>query len=284
MRGLDTVCDGREAVDRAVAFEAGVVLLDVDLRASPAASVLECLRGDFRTALTPVVCVTSVREPSRLVLLLEAGADDYVAKPFKADELEARILSAVRRRAAMSAANPLTGLPGNVVLTAATQQRLCDGDLFALLLVDIDGFKAYNEHYGFVRGDAAISALGRLLRTTLEEVGVSDCVLAHLAGDDFAILTSAEQAEPTALAVVAAFDRAVTELYDPVDVERGHVLTTDRRGETRSHALLSVSIGIATTRNRTFASASAMADIAIEVQGVAKREIGSAFVVDRRRH
>lgn len=110
----ETVQDGREAVDRAVAFGADVVLLDVHMEPISGATALARLRSDYRTALTPVICVTSDRDPATLVALLGAGADDYIGKPFKADELEARILAAARRRAVLGSVNELTGLQANL--------------------------------------------------------------------------------------------------------------------------------------------------------------------------
>jgi diguanylate cyclase (GGDEF)-like protein len=278
-----TVQDGREALDAAVDFAADIVLLDVHMEPVSGATVLERLRDDYRTALTPVICVTADCDPATLVTLLGAGADDYIGKPFRADELEARILVAVRRRAVLGSVNPLTGLPGNVVLTAAIDQRLASSAAFALLHVDIDNFKAYNDHYGFVRGDEVIAAVGRLLRGAIRSVGSPSCLLAHIGGDDFAILTDADQARATADAVIAGFDAVAAELHDARDVERGHIVTTDRSGTLREHPLLSVSIGIATTADRTFVSAAAMADAAVDVKSVAKHMPGSAFVVDRRR-
>jgi diguanylate cyclase (GGDEF)-like protein len=279
----EAIHDGRDAVDRAVDFGADIVLLDVHMEPVSGAAVLDRLRRDYRTALVPVICVTSDRDPATLVDLLGAGADDYVGKPFKADELEARILVAVRRRAVLGSVNPLTGLPGNVVLTAAIDRRLRDGARFALLHVDIDEFKAFNDHYGFVRGDQMIASVGRLLRGAVAEIGLTGCLIAHIGGDDFAVLTGADQAEATAGAVLASFAAEVRAHYDACDLERGHIMTTDRTGTVRAHPLLSVSIGIATTRLRTFASAAAMADAAAETKRAAKRTTGSAFAVDRRR-
>jgi diguanylate cyclase (GGDEF)-like protein len=288
-----TIQDGRHAVDVAIGFAADIVLLDVHMAPISGAAVLEALRSDYRTALTPVICVTSDCDPATLVALLGAGADDYICKPFRADELEARMLVAVRRRAMLVSVNPLTGLPGNVVLTAAIEQRLRSGPPFALLHVDVDNFKAYNDHYGFVRGDEVIAALGSLLDGALASVGARNRLLAHIGGDDFAILTDANRARPTAVAVLLGFDRLSAELHGARAVERGSVVTADATaslagtvaatGADPAEALLSVSIGIATTVGRTFASAAAMADAAAQVKGVAKRAPGSAFAVDRRR-
>jgi len=278
----ETVQDGRDAVVRAVAFGADIVLLDVHMEPVSGFTVLKRLRTDHRTALTPVICVTSDRDPAVLVALLGGGADDFIGKPFKTDELAARILVAVRRRAVLGSVNPLTGLPGNVVLTAAIARRLRDGVRFALLHIDIDSFKAYNDHYGFVRGDHVISTLGRLLDDVSRGIDARDCVLAHIGGDDFALLVPAEQAVAIAEAAILAFDRVVAGFYDPCDAELGRIVTTDRRGELRAHPLLTVSIGIATTQDRSFASAAAMADVAVEVKCAAKRRSGSAMVIDRR--
>lgn len=277
----DTIQTGLGVVERAVAFGADVVLLDLQMEPISGAAVLANLRRDHRTALIPVICVTGDADPAKVVALLMDGADDYICKPFRADELAARILVAVRRRAALGSVNPLSGLPGNVVLRNAIEQRLGEDRPFALLHVDIDNFKDYNDRYGFVHGDRVIAALGRLLRDAVSGVDGGECLVAHIGGDDFAVLMPSGEAEAMALTILEAFDRLAAELYE-TDEARGHTETDDRRRRAQYHPTLSLSIGLATTGHRTFPSAAAMADVAGEVKAAAKRRDGSALVVDRR--
>ena len=87
------------------------------------------------------------------------GADDYIVKPFDTPELLARIRGVLRRAKEMRAQSPLTGLPGNVRIEEEIEA--CVGDAarpFAMLYVDLDHFKAYNDHYGFMRGDQVIQS------------------------------------------------------------------------------------------------------------------------------
>ena len=245
------------------------------------AAVLASLRRDHRTALIPVICVTGDADPAMVVSLLMDGADDYICKPFRPDELAARIFVAVRRRAVLGSVNPLSGLPGNIVLSNAIEERLGESQPFALLHVDIDNFKDYNDRYGFVRGDRVIAGLGRLLRDALAGFDASECLLAHIGGDDFAVVMPVDESELQALTILEKFDRFAAEMRDS-DEAGAQAQTDDRRARALYHPTLSLSIGLATTRHRTFPSAAAMADVAAEVKSAAKRRDGSALVVDRR--
>ncbi len=67
-------------------------------------------------------------------------------------------------------ANPLTGLPGNIVIEQEIEMRLRDGIPFALVYADLDNFKAYNDLYGFKKGDQIILLLARILRCVLKNM------------------------------------------------------------------------------------------------------------------
>src|SRR5947209_4507913 len=80
----------------------------------------------------------------------------------------ARVTVTLHRSAALRGMNPLTGLPGSTVVGEEIGRRLKIGEAFACLYADLDQFKAYNDRYGFTRGDDVIRALARCVVVALE--------------------------------------------------------------------------------------------------------------------
>jgi diguanylate cyclase (GGDEF)-like protein len=154
---------------------------------------------------------------------------------------------------------------------------------FACLYPDIDNFKSYNDHYGFIRGDDVIKTLAAIILEVLEESYSPSHFAGHVGGDDFVILTEQKVAEDIASEITRRFDEEVPALYDPADRERGWIESEDRTGHTRRTPLVSLSIGIVMSKPGNFSSAPALASRAAEVKGVAKRIPGSKWIVDRRR-
>lgn len=112
---VETVGDGRVALDRALADPPDLVVLDLML---PGLDGLEVCRRLRALAPVPVIMLTARDQESDRVVGLELGADDYVAKPFSAKELVARV-RAVLRRASGPLAAAVPGVPTSFV----------DGDL-----------------------------------------------------------------------------------------------------------------------------------------------------------
>ncbi len=103
-----------------------------------------------------------------------------------------------------------------------------------------------------------------------------------MGGDDFIVLTSPESADVAAKLLCERFDESVALLYDRVDHDRGYIEVEDRRGTPARFPILSVSVGVATTRNRTFTHYGEAVSVATEMKQYAKRTTGSSFSIDRR--
>jgi diguanylate cyclase (GGDEF)-like protein len=276
----DEAADGEGAVAAMNGAQFDLVLLDLGLPGISGTDVHRQLRRDPRTRFMPIVFLTAHSDRQVKLAELEAGAEDFITKPYDADELLARVGAAVRRWSGMRAVNPLSGLPGNPTITEEIESRLARAEDFALLYVDIDRFKEFNDHYGFTRGDSVITMLAEVLT----HAGAADeRFVGHIGGDDFVLLAHADDAEALAEQVTRRFDEAIRALYDPEDRARGWIDARDRGGRMRRIAIATVSIGIVNVPPGRFTGAIAAARAAAEVKEVAKRRPGSAWAVDRRR-
>src|SRR5438132_40186 len=144
-------------------------------------------------------------------------------EPMVKTELVARVHTSLRRGRQLRATSPLTGLPGNFEIETRLDAKIMDGEEFALLHVDIDRFKAYNDHYGFLRGDRAIVLTARVVLHAVQDIGSSQCFVGHIGGDDFVVVCSPDTAEAVATRIVERFDSSAPALYDPDDREQGYI-------------------------------------------------------------
>lgn len=271
--------NGDELVRMAQEHAPNLLLIDLMMPVMDGYEAIRQLRNDTRTAHLPMIILTARSASADVVTGFETGADDYIVKPYDIDVLIARIRGHLRRAAQRPVHNPLTGLPGNTLLQAQLEHRLTHKQSFSLLYVDLDNFKAFNDAYGFARGDRAI----HLLADVLTEVAPTADFLGHIGGDDFAIIHKDPDVESLCQSLVVAFDAQVGSLYDPVDLQRGYLKGIDRQGMPRKFGLLSVSIAVVSTYWRDFPDVEAISQVAAELKNQAKLIPGSSYVIDRRR-
>jgi diguanylate cyclase (GGDEF)-like protein len=274
--------DGLRALEMARESCPDLVLADVMMPNMDGFELTRRLRRDSRTASVSVIMLTTRGLSADKLEGFSAGADDYIVKPFDTPELLARIRGVLRRAKEMRQQSPLTGLPGNVRIEEEIEQRVQKGAQFAILYADLDHFKAFNDHYGFLRGDQAIQFTARVIQDTSSEITGPDGFVGHIGGDDFVVVCEADEAEEVAELLVQRFDAAVPDLYDEVDRERGCIAVTNRRGEVQQFPFLSISIGVATTAHRSFQHFAEAVAIATEMKMYTKATPGSSWAVDRR--
>jgi len=273
---------GGDAVRHALEWHPDVVLLDVMMPGADGISVCRRLRHDFGTGSMCIVMVTARVSLDDKLIGLRAGADDYVTKPFDPEELLGRVRAAIRRCRDRTSLNPLTELPGNLQIHQAITGALLWEEPFALLHVDIDSFKAFNDHYNMLRGDEAIRLLATCVLEVIKSSGAERAFVGHVGGDDYAIVIEAQAAENVARRIIRLWDERVTALYDIADLERGFIRVRDRQMRTTRFPVMTLSIGIASSEQRRFASHLEAADIAAEMKQVAKRDPSSTYAIDRR--
>ncbi|HEX8098768.1 MAG TPA: response regulator [Actinomycetota bacterium] len=279
---VSVASNGEEAMERALELRPDLVLLDVMMPKMDGFEVAQRLRRDSRTSSSSIIMLTAKALSSDKVLGLSSGADDYIIKPFDPVELLARVKGTLRRAREMRALSPLTGLPGNIRVQEEIRRRVAEDEPFSLLYADLDYFKAYNDHYGFVRGDRAIQGLARLINDVVHEMAGPGGFVGHVGGDDFIVIVPPDLGEVLAKTLVDRFDEIAPSLYDSIDRDRGCIEVPDRQGNVKIFPLLALSIGVASSAARRFIHYGEAVSVATELKQFAKRESGSSYALDRR--
>ena len=179
--------------------------------------------------------------------------------------------------------NPLTGLPGNLVIEEQLRRLLMNEADFAVLYLDLNNFKAYNDKYGFEHGDKVLLMTAETLSRSLAREGQGEDFLGHIGGDDFIIITSPDRAERIANAIIEIFDREIPSVYSEEDRQRGFIQVKNRQGKIEKFPITSISIAGVTNRYRKFSNYWEIPEVAAELKKLAKQQSGSCMVFDRRK-
>ncbi len=187
-----------------------------------------------------------------------------------------------RMRDEAKGANPLTGLPGNITIAQHIDRCLASNQLIAVLYCDLDNFKAYNDKYGFTRGDDAILYTKDCLLAVTKRKDVKNVFVGHEGGDDFVVITDFECWENFAKAFISTFDRGIYQFYTSIDARNGFIESINRKGERQRFPLMSISVAVVSNKTRPFRRHAEIIAVAAEVKKYVKSLDGSCYAIDRR--
>lgn len=150
--------------------------------------------------------------------------------------------------------NPLTGLPGNILIEEELKRVVAGEEEYAVLYFDLDNFKPYNDVYGFENGDKIIYLTAETIQSTFQQMGLSHAFLGHIGGDDFIAVVPNVNLTDMCESIIEAFDRRVVDFYHDVDRNNGFICAKNRHGKDEQFPIVSLSIGVVTGRPHSFAS------------------------------
>ncbi len=273
---------GLEGLRLAKELKPDLILCDIIMPEMDGLEFCRRLKADGTTNHIPVVLLSARTHARDKLAGIEAGADDFITKPFEFPDLLARIRINLVRAKQKRDVSPLTGLPGSISIEAEIKSRLAKRSRFAALYLDMDHFKAFNDTYGFPVGDKAIRLLADIIDEAVKERGNLDDFIGHAGGDDFVVITTPDKANLLAEEILSRFDRSIRSLYREEDLRRGYSILVDRQGKEHFVPIMTLSIGVASNQKRTIATHWEVAEIAKETLKYAKSIPGSTYLVDRR--
>lgn len=139
---------------------------------------------------------------------------------------------------AAKSANPLTGLPGNNIIEEKIRQCVEERDSYTVYYFDLDNFKAFNDVYGFEKGDEVILILADVLKKNMEK----DDFVGHIGGDDFVAIQYSRGENNYADKIRSQFEKRAHMLYSEEDRRRKSIFAKNRHGVMERFPLVSVTI------------------------------------------
>lgn len=242
LRGLGTLhfaTGGREALAMLAERPFDLVLLDANMPDLDGFATCQALQHDYPQL--PVLFVTAVHDLAAEVRALQMGARDFLTKPVSPPVVRARVSVHLQlkvlydRLHTLSNHDPLTGVANRRALDERVAQewrRAARHDTpLGLLMIDIDHFKLYNDHYGHLEGDECLRQVACVLGSTVTRAGE---LVARYGGEEFAVLLPGSNTA-TAAALAGKVRAAVNTLAIP------HACS-----DAASH--VTISLGVASVR------------------------------------
>jgi PleD family two-component response regulator len=183
--------NGKEALELVRRGAPDLIVLDYHMGDPDGFQVCRHLKNSPRFGHLPVLILTGRNTLETRLAGYDAGADDYLAKPFDPRELLARIGALLRLANRGLQRNPTSGLPGGEAIQQEFARWTERNQTFAVCYLDLDDFKPFGDRFGFSVADEVIRIIGEVLRHVTED---RDAFVGHVGGDDFIMICRDDEA------------------------------------------------------------------------------------------
>lgn len=241
------------------------------------------IRENEDNSITPVLVISSDNSEEHEISIMKNSIEYIVASDSSDEFLYYAIKNITRLLAVNRTVSPLTALPGNVQIQTELKKRLLRKDPFQVFYLDLDNFKAYNDVYGFLKGDEIIKLTARVITKNMHTLEEADVFVGHIGGDDFVAITDESVSyDKICQDIIAEFDKEVIKYFNEEDIERGYVEVSNRKGVIEQFPLTSISIGVVVADKKRFSNILEIGEVGAQVKHMAKTTMGSSYAIDRR--
>ncbi len=273
-----------DQIDIALKNIPSIIIINEDAIEVNVLELCKKIRRDEDNSITPIIVVSSDFDKEHRIEILQESVEYYIKKPVNPQYLYYTIKNLSRLLTINRRISPLTGLPGNVQIHAELKKRILNKEEFSVLYLDLDNFKAYNDVYGFLKGDEIIKFTAETIMRCIHEQVPADSFVGHIGGDDFIAILPILQCESICESIIANFDTQVIKFFTEEDSEKGYIEVANRRGVIEQFPLTSISIGVVEADRNRFSNMLEIGEIGAQVKHLAKSIIGSSYSIDRRKY
>lgn len=272
-----------EQIDIALKNIPSLIVINEDAIDHDVVELCRRIRKDEDNTITPVIVVSSKGDREHRLKILHESIEYFIKKPVDEKYLYYTVKNLNRLLSTNRRISPLTGLPGNVQIHAELKKRMLKREPFCVLYLDLDNFKAYNDIYGFLKGDEIIEFTAETIIKCIHESNMEDTFIGHIGGDDFVVLIPGNACETICQSILAHFDQNVAKFFTEDDLEKGYIEVANRKGIIEQFPLTSLSIGVVIADVERFNNILEIGEAGAQVKHVAKSIMGSSYAIDRRK-
>jgi len=238
------IYNGKDLIDYLKRNKPDLILLDLKLPDISGFELCKKIRENPYHSDIPIIILSGVSEVDVRISVIESGADDYITKPFDIGELRARINRTLKRKKVDTSLNPLTALPGSPAIEEYVKERIKNEKKFGFAYIDADNFKAYNDVYGYSKGDEVIKKIAEIILNNAKKISNDDYFIGHIGGDDFVLITDPNKIENVVNNIIKDFDSIILDFYSDQDKKNGYITTFDRQNKMKTFPIMTLSIAI----------------------------------------
>lgn len=272
-----------EQIDIALKNIPALIVINEDAIDRDVIELCSKIRKDEDNTITPVIIVSSKSDRDHRIKILQQSVEFFIKKPVDEKYLYYTVKNLNRLLASNRTVSPLTGLPGNVQIHAELKKRLLRKEAFSVLYLDLDNFKAYNDVYGFLKGDQIIEFTAETIVNLVHSDELENTFVGHIGGDDFVAIVPGTHCEKLCQNILAYFDANVGKFFTKEDLENGYIEVENRKGIIEKFPLTSLSIGVVVADHDRFNNILEIGEIGAQVKHAAKSVMGSSYAIDRRK-
>ena len=272
-----------DQIDIALKNIPSIIIVNEDAIEVDVLDLCKKIRRDEDNSITPIIVVSSNSEKEHRIEILKESVEYYIKKPVNAQYLYFTIKNLSRLLTINRRISPLTGLPGNVQIHAELKKRISNKEDFSVLYLDLDNFKAYNDVYGFLKGDQIIKFTADTIIRCVHAYVPDGSFIGHIGGDDFIAILPILHCEDICESIISNFDSQVVKFFTEEDADKGYIEVANRKGVIEQFALTSISIGVVEADKGRFANMLEIGEVGAQVKHLAKSIMGSSYSIDRRK-
>ena len=271
-----------EQIDIALKNIPSLIVINEDAIDRDVVDLCRQIRKDEDNTITPVIVVSSKSGRDHRVKILQESIEYFIKKPVDEQYLYYTVKNLNRLLSSNRRVSPLTGLPGNVQIHAELKKRILRQEPFSVLYADLDNFKAYNDVYGFLKGDEIIEFTAETIINLVHSDELENTFVGHIGGDDFVAIVPGTNCEKLCQNILAYFDKNVVKYFTEEDLEKGYIEVANRKGIIEQFPLTSLSIGVVVADAGRFHNILEIGEVGAQVKHAAKAVMGSSYAIDRR--
>ena len=260
-----------------------IIINEDSLEKQNAIEICRIIKKDDDNSITPIIVLSSQKEHEHRIELLNLGIIHYIKHPIDEEYLYYTIQNILKLIYINRRVSPLTGLPGNVQIQAEIKKHFVSNKTFAMIYLDLDNFKAYNDLYGFLKGDEIIKFTAKTIIKNIHSATYDESFVGHIGGDDFVAIIPEIDYDQICQNIIADFDANVLKYFTEEDIEKGFMEVENRKGVIEQFPLTSISIGVVEVKKGRFANVLEIGEAGAGVKHLAKTVQGSTYVIDRRK-